>query len=233
MISPSYTGTIENPLTRSEGIALTLELGAAHKGDDYHNADVLGRILHFGGVNYLEAERDRDPEAFAGKVEEQIEELKAIIAPYIGKWAAAKHYNLGVENGEDWELWQRPHGSSRVMHTSGIILGVAGVKMDRCMHFDYDHPNEVARARVSSWQGHAYKIGVLLDTIHATPSFCYGVEAPDADRMLVPVRGFPRHRESFSGLWSWQISGLYEHTIVPNRVTAQYGQLITKVQEIE
>lgn len=72
MISPSYTGTIENPLTHSEGAALTLELGAAHKGDDYHNADMFGQVLHFGGVNYLVAERDRDAEAFAGKVEKQI-----------------------------------------------------------------------------------------------------------------------------------------------------------------
>lgn len=208
MISPSYTGTIENPLTRSEGVALTLELGAAHHGDDCHNADVFGRILHFGGVNYIEAERDRDPEAFAGRVEQQVEELKEIVAPHVGKWAAAKHRVLGVENDNKWELWHRLYGSSKVMHTSGIILGIAGVKMDRSMHFDYYHPNEVAKAREASWQGGDYKIGVLLDTTHATPAFCYGVEAPDTNRMLVPVRGFPRHRDSFSGLWSWQISGL-------------------------
>ncbi len=207
MVLPSYTGTKENSLTRSEGVALTLELGAAHHGDDYHNADAFGRVLHFGGVNYLEAERDRDPGAFAGKVERQIEELKEIVAPHIGKWAAAKHRMLGVDNDGGWELWERLFDRSKVMHTSGIILGVAGVKMERCMHFDHDYPNEVAKARVSSWRGGAYKIGVLLDTTHTTPYFSYRVEAPGTNRMLVPVRGFPRHRKSFSGLWSWQLSG--------------------------
>lgn len=212
MISPSYTGTIENPLTRSEGIALTLELGAAHHGDDYHNADVFGHIQHFGGVNYLEKERDRDPEAFAARVTSQIEELQEIITPFVGRWTAAKHETLGVETGDGWELWQRLHDRSKVMHTSGIILGVAGVKMERCKYFDYDHPTEVARARVATWLGRTYKIGVLLDTTHATPSFCYGVEAPDATRMLVPVRGFPRYRESFSGIWSWQLTGSDERS---------------------
>lgn len=207
MISPSYTGLIENPVTRSEAARLTVELGAAHHGDDYDNADVIGRILHYGGDGYLARRCREDPQAFTEKVENQIEELQAIVAPYVGRWVAAKHAMLGVEAETGWELWQRLFGSSNVMHTSGIILGVAGVKMERHMIFDYNYPTEVSKAHQASWRGPDYKIGVLLDTTLATPSFCYGVEAPDTDRMLVPVRGFPRHPQTLSGLWSWQLSG--------------------------
>jgi hypothetical protein len=207
MIAPRYNGKVENPLSPAEAKQLTLALDAAHHGDDYHNADVFGAVIHFGDSGYLGKQHARDPQAFEEKVTSQIEELQAIIAPHIVQWVAAKHCKLGVENQGEWELWQMIYGSSKVMHTSGIILGIAGVKMERVMHFDYDHPTEVSKARVSSWANRAFKIGVLLDTTHATPAFSNGIEAPDTDRMLVPVRGFPRHRESFSGLWSWQLSG--------------------------
>lgn len=207
MIGPRYNGVIGESLTRDEGIALTIELGRAHTGDDYHNADVFGSVLHNGGDSYLEAERDRNPEAFAARVDEQVDRIQEIIAPHIGKWAAAKHMRLGVLNEGEWELWERLFGRSKVMHTSGIILGAAGLVMERTMIFDYDHPGDVSEAHELRWKGKSFKIGILLDTTEAEPSFCYGVEAPDVNRMLVPVRGFPRHRESFNGLWSWQLSG--------------------------
>ncbi len=213
MISPGYEGPLINPLSRDEGINLTVDLRAAHQGDDYHNADVFGRVIHYGGVNYLEAEMNHDPKRFEAKVEDRVRELKEIIAPHIGRWAAAKHNRLGVMSETGWELWENNYASTRVMHTSGIILGVSGVALDKCMYFDYDHPGRVDEARVASWRGGAYKIGVILDTTHTKPAFCYGVEAPETNRMLVPIRGLPSRRSLFNGIWSWQISGIDKHRI--------------------
>ncbi|MDB5163672.1 MAG: hypothetical protein JWS12_289 [Candidatus Saccharibacteria bacterium] len=207
MISPGYSSPIEDALTPSEGVQLTVELGRAHTGDDYHNADVFGTVLHFGGVNYLEAERDRDREAFTAKIDGQVDRIQEIVAPFIGKWAFAKHQILGVKNEVGWDLWERFCGRAEVMHTSGIILGAAGVVMDRTMNFDYEYPGDVSKAR-ESHKGPGFKVGIVLDTTETDPAFSYGVEAPNTDRMLVPVRGFPITRKSFHGIWSWQISGI-------------------------
>jgi hypothetical protein len=204
MIAPEYTAPKLNPLTRREGAHLTVAMGSAHVGDDYHNADVFGKVLHFGGVNYLEAERDRDPRAFTSKVEVQVEQLQELITPYIGRWAAAKHEMLGVKRESAWETW-RSYDRPKVMHTSGIILGVAGVVMNRRVIFGYNHPAQ--SSQMQNIRRGDFKIGVLLDTTDASPAFSYGVEAPETDRMLVPVRGFPRRGDSFSYLWSWQLSG--------------------------
>lgn len=207
MILHGYDGVIENPLSRVEGIELTVALGAAHRGDDYYNADVFGAVLHHGGTGYIKSEMDRDPQAFAERVDEQIDELKVIIAPYIGRWAAAKHGALGLEVEDSWVLWQRSSSGTECMHTSGVILGVAGVKMDKRMLYNFEYPNDLSRAYEATWKRHSYKIGVLLDTTHTRRSFSYGVEAPAANKMLVPVRGFPGNKKYFNGLWSWQLSG--------------------------
>lgn len=207
MSLPGYDGEIVNPLSIQEGIDLTIALGRAHKGNDYDNADVHGRVLHFGGVNYLEARRDKDPEEFQRGVDAQIEELQAIVEPHIGKWVTAKHKEIGVKNGPDWELWERPFERPKVMHISGIILGVAGLVMERVVHYDYEHPGQIEHVRTSSWRGKDFRIGVLLDTSKMRPVFCYGVEAPQTDRMLLPIRGLPRTRQGYNGIWSWQLHG--------------------------
>ncbi len=206
MIRPGYSGIKENPLSLIEGVGLTIELGRSHAGDDYDNADVYGRILHFGGGGYLGARLIADKEEFISKIDTQVDRVQKIIAPYIGRWATAKHRMLGVKNEGEWQLWQRSHGDADVMHTSGIILGAAGVAMNSTMTFHWDHPDEVSKA-YEAHAGQTFKIGVLLDTTYSSPAFSYGVEAPDTDEMLVPVRGFPGSREGFSGLWSWQIGG--------------------------
>ncbi len=195
-------------LTLREGIELTIALGKAHIGDDYDNADVYGRIQHFGGTGYQAKRFEQNPDVFESKIDSQINRLEEIIAPHIGKIALAKHRHLGVKNDEDWELWSRAVSDHKVMHTSGVILGIAGIAMERCMSFDYHYPGEVDKAVEMKWRGGAYKIGVLLDTTDNKPEFGFRVQAPKTDRMLVPVRGFPRYPESFSGLWSWQITGV-------------------------
>ena len=208
MIFPRHNGVIENPLTYAEGVSLTVALGAAHQGDDYYNADVFGRVLHFGGSGHIKNEKERNPQEFTNRIDTQIDELKAIIAPYIGKLAAAKHGVLGVDGENGWELWQRSSSGNELMHTSGVILGVEGIAMNRTMVFNFEYPTDISKAYEASWRGGDYKIGVLLDTTHASRSFCFGIEAPEANRMLVPVRGFPGNKKYFSGLWSCQISGM-------------------------
>lgn len=202
-----YDGPRPDPLTRQEGANLTVELGRAHRGDDFTNADMRGRVLNYGGVNYLEAELKRDPEAFEAKINDQIVELQGIIAPHVGRYATAKHGQIGVFGEEGWDLWERFYGRTKVMHVSGIILGVAGVALNKRMICDYENPEKVDSAREFKSGGKNYRIGVLFDTTDMEPYFCHKVEAPDADKMLVPIRGFPRTSQQFHGIRSWQIAG--------------------------
>lgn len=204
---PGYDGPRPNPLTRQEGANLSVELGRAHRGDDYTNADVYGKVLNFGGRNYLGAVLERDPEAFRAKIDNQIADLQGIIAPHVGRYATAKHRQIGVFNESDCDLWERFYGRSKVMHVSGIILGVAGVALRRRMIYDIDNPGKIDNAREFAYGGKDFRIGVLFDTTDMEPYFCYRVEAPDTDEMLVPIRGFPRSSKEFHGLWSWQIAG--------------------------
>jgi len=210
MISHGYDGPMENPLNRREAMELTIALGAAHRGDDYTNADCIGRILFAGsGGGYLRTQCEDNPEVYAEKVAQQIADLQTIIEPYVGRFVCGKHEQLGVAQGEEWELWGRATTDpSRVLHTSGIILGIADVVFDRTMRFAYDRPYDLDTAKEYTWNGKDFKIGVLLDTTFATDAFCFHLPAPETDRMLIPVRGFPRYYESFNGLWSWQLSGV-------------------------
>lgn len=207
MAEASHTAAANEVLTRHAGIELTVALGKAHIGDDYDNADVYGRIKHFGGAGWQAQRFQEHPEVFETKINDQIERLRDIIAPHIGKLAAAKHRHIGVEKGGSWELWRRAPGDQEVMHTRGIILGIAGIAMKRTMMYDWEHHGDPAKVINMAWQGGTYKIGVLLDTSDNHREFGFRVQAPDTDRMLVPVRGLPRHRDNYSGLWSWQISG--------------------------
>lgn len=202
-----HTQTTGVSLTRTEGVELTIALGKAHEGDDYDNADVYGRIKHFGGSGYQAKRFEENPELFKAKINDQIERLSNIIAPAIGKIASAKHCRLGVKRDDGWEIWSRAPGCNEVMHTRGVILGIAAIAMKRRMAFDYFYPDRLDKANDVTWYGGEYKIGVLLDTTDNKSEFAFRVPAPKTDRMLVPVRGFPRQLESFSGLWSWQLSG--------------------------
>lgn len=210
MLAPNYSGPKTNHLTRREGVDLTIALGAAHIGNDYENADVYGEALYFDDrSSYRKSQVNKNPETYRAKVEGQIERLQEIIAPFIGRWAAAKHNILGLKNGSTWDLWEASFGYTRpgVLHTSGIILGISGIAMNRRMVFHYDHPEDLSKAHDSRIQNKNFKIGVELDTSHNDPVFSYGVEAPDTDRMLVPVRGFPVSERQYHGIWSHQISG--------------------------
>lgn len=207
MTEANPTTTTYEVLTRHEGIELTVALGKAHTGDDYDNADVYGRIKHFGGSGWQAKRFQEHPEVFETKINDQIERLRDIIAPHIGKVAAAKHRHIGVENGGSWELWRRAPGDHEVMHTRGIILGIAGIAMKGTMMYDWEHPGNPEKAMDITWEGGTYKIGVLLDTTDNKREFGFRVQAPNTDRMLVPIRGLPRHPDNYSGLWSWQISG--------------------------
>lgn len=211
MLTTGYNGPKPNPLFATEATHLTAALGKAHRGPEHYDADEYGTKLHLDqGVSYHLTKLSEDPEALAAKLDERLAALTEIITPFVGRWAMGKHYTIGVQQPGGWELWQRFYSKAgaNTMHVNGIILGVEGIVFDRTMAYSAFHPGSVSEAQAVD-KSPTFAVGVLLDTGDAIPAFNYDIEAPDVDRMLVPIQDFPRH-PGFNRAWSWQVSGLHE-----------------------
>lgn len=190
-------------LSSDQGVELTLALGAAHVGDDYYNADVFGEIMHFDGRGTLNDKRAKDPEAFDKKVNNQIETLRDIVAPYVGMRAMAVHHEMGFHTRDTWEYWKPIYPRIKTVHTTGTILGVEGVVFERQMSPRGRSPADAVHLSLS---GRLYKIGVVFDT-RGEKNVNIGGEYPHGDMSFLPVRGLAANRKYFNGIWSNQIRG--------------------------